>query len=313
MATKRQLQQRWKAPPGAEILEKLNAYFGEPATPFQRRIPARVLELLDGLPLRDEVAGGRDLRGALLGAASDLDLARFDFSHGEVVGLLRCDLRDARFDDVIGEAASFGGSILDGASFRKARLLRARATKVQAQRCVFDGARLSGSSLEGADLAGSSFRDAQCKRVNFSGTNLRGCDFRGAILDESTVIGASIDQTTDLRGASLINATAIHPRDVVPGAVRPVEEWWRAATWDGATRTGVDEAAREADVVDALLEVLRRANTPQAERVREQVNRIRADLPRLGDTWGTALFDAIVAEDRSFVEQALDEAFRQLD
>lgn len=312
--TKRKLQQRWKEAPGSEILVKLNDFFTQTvAAPAARRSADHILELLQRVPLREEVPGGRDLRGAVLAAAADLDLSHFDLSHATVVNLIRCDLRDARFDGSSGDASNFGGSNLDGTTFRKAKLPRFRASQAQLRNSNFEGAELSGSSFQGCVLTGTSFKNAKCKRVNFSKADLRGCDFGGALLDEASFVEAMIDRTTNFRGASLLNATAIPARDRVPGAPLSAEDFWRAGTWDDSTRGGVDAAQREADVIDALLAVLHDTGTAQAERVAEHVRRTRAELSRLGDAWGRALFDAVTPEDRPFTESAVSRALKRLD
>src|SRR5262249_21655639 len=76
--------------------------------------------------------------------------------------------------------------------------------RTQARNCQFDEAYLEYATFEDADLRMSSFRNAILRRATFRGTNLSGCDFRGAILDESVILDATIDPTTDFRGASLV-------------------------------------------------------------------------------------------------------------
>jgi uncharacterized protein YjbI with pentapeptide repeats len=56
---------------------------------------------------------------------------------------------------------------------------------------------------QGTDLTNASFRDAKCRRARFGHARLVGCDFRRAVLDEATLVGARLNTSTDLRGASM--------------------------------------------------------------------------------------------------------------
>lgn len=205
MASKRELVERWKQEPGKTILERINEFFFGLQMPKHGRSSAEAFAMLDGLPFRDEVPNGRDLRGASLnGGVHELDFHECDFSYAELgMNLVNCDLGRARFDEVSG-----GGNVilktLTGASFRKAKLRGCFFQNADVRDCNFDGAVLVGASFEGADLRGSSFRQATCKRTKFLGANLLGADFEKAVLDEAVFQEVRLDKTTNLRGASLV-------------------------------------------------------------------------------------------------------------
>jgi uncharacterized protein YjbI with pentapeptide repeats len=282
-------------------------------TPGETRSPDELLRLLDGLPLRDEVPGGRDLRGAPLPGAGDLDLREFDLSFAELATLVRCDLRRARLDQSMADGCSFGASKLDEATFRAANLRSRHLSRLSARRCSFDGANLQSASFEGSDLEGSSFRDARCKRANFAGANLVGCDFHGAILDGGVLNGARLDQTTDLRGASLVDTFDGDMVGPGGGVVAPASAWRDKATWDDTTRTGSDPLAEGREVLAEMDRLLARGKQPREQRLRERVASIRDRLPQLGpEGWARELLEDASADDRPFVESVLQDAYRTL-
>lgn len=172
-----------------------------------------MLSLLRGLPFRDEVEGGRDLRGiSLRGGLRKADLSGFDFRYAVLdVSLVLCDLTGANFDEA--RATQQISGQLNGASFRRAKLKGVSFLNSQARNVAFDGSDLSNASFEGADLAESSFRNTRCLRTNFFGANLVGCDFREARITESVFQNATIDARTDLRGAIMKKVFAFERRD----------------------------------------------------------------------------------------------------
>lgn len=313
MATRRQLRQRWKQAPGDRILERITSYLAAPSTPHAMRSPDDLLQLLGGLPLRDEVPGGRDLRGAPLPGTGDLDLREFDLSFAEVATLVRCDLRRTRFDESAADGCTFGGSRLDEATFRNANLRSRHLSKLSARACVFDGSNLQSASFEGSDLEQSSFRDANCKRVNFAGANLVGCDFRGAILDGAVLNGARVDDTTDLRGASLLDVFDGDMVDTDGRVVTSASGWRERATWDDSTRTGSDPLAEAREVLSGMERLLARGKQPREVMLRDRVRSIRDRLTELGpEGWARELLEGAAAEDRPFVDSVLQDAYRTL-
>jgi uncharacterized protein YjbI with pentapeptide repeats len=77
----------------------------------------------------------------------------------------------------------FSGAPLQGAYFRRARLVRA----------FFIGARLEGASFAGADLRDATFDDARLERAIFAGAQLEHARFRSAYLDRATFHEARLD------------------------------------------------------------------------------------------------------------------------
>ena len=186
-ATRGELVSRWMREPGKTILKQVQAFL-DALAPGHLRRAQELFALLEGLPYRDEVPSGRDLRGASLsGSIYGLELTDCDFSFAQLdLDFVNCVLSGARFD----EAQASGMMLLkdlNRASFRRSRLVDCYFRDAVARECCFDGATLTGSSFAGADLRGSSFLDAKCRRATFTQATLSGCDFRRAIVDDPTV------------------------------------------------------------------------------------------------------------------------------
>lgn len=311
MATKNELTARWTREPGRTILGRVHAFFRETQWPDHGRSSAELFALLDGLPLRDEVPDGRDFRGALLGGGTrDLELAGCDFTHAKLtLNLVHCNLTGARFDDAAG-----GNGILtnrlDGASFARAKLRGTFFQEARAHRCCFDSASLGGASFEKADLAGSSFRDADCRRAKFLGANLAGCDMRGARLDEAVLQEVALDETTDLRGASLVNVYDRELRDRAGNLVAHATDWRRARI-DATTIRGSEPGAAARELIDAALPLAAEIRRPWAPAAVDALRRARASAGD-GDVWYDELLAAVGPEARAEMEALLAEAMRRL-
>src|SRR5437868_4742351 len=166
MATKRQLRERWKEEPGATIWQKMIDYIRSTskwrpdATPEendrnQTLDSSIIFELLDGLPFRDEVPSSRDLRASDLGGGWRSDFSDTDFSYSKSLGgFFHCNLTGAKFDECVTERTSFR-DVLNGASFRNARLRSCYMIDGQARHCCFDNANIYSMNFEGTDLSGS--------------------------------------------------------------------------------------------------------------------------------------------------------------
>jgi len=190
--------------------------------------------LLEGLPFREEVEGGRDLRGiSLHGGLRQFDFSEFDFRYSSLeLNFVLCDLTRARFDDVTASQLICGG--LEEVTFRRAKLRGASFLESRATNAVFDDSDLTSASFEKADLSGSSFQRARCVRTNFFGANLVGCDFREALIAEAVFQNARIDERTDIRGAILRKVFALERRDFA-GQVIGAAADFSVARKDGRT------------------------------------------------------------------------------
>jgi uncharacterized protein YjbI with pentapeptide repeats len=193
-AGKGELIGRWEREPGRSILRRFEALAGEMQFPGHGHASSELLAVL----------GGRDLRGApLRGCVVGLDLAGWDFSYAQLdLDFVECDLSGAIFDEAAGHSIMLLGK-LEGASFRRARITYGDFRDARARGACFDGATLTGSWFEGTDLTNASFRDAKCKKARFSHARVVGCDFRRANLDEAVFVGARLNASTTLDGASM--------------------------------------------------------------------------------------------------------------
>jgi uncharacterized protein YjbI with pentapeptide repeats len=310
MTGRNALVARWSDEPGRTILERLHAFFADTQMPGHGRDSTELFALLDGLPYRDEVERGRDLRGAPLGGGTrDLDLRNCDFRYAKLtLNLVSCDLSGAVFDD-----ARAGDSILldclDGASFARAKLGGTFFKGAHARQCCFDNAMLARASFEGADLLGSTFRNADCKRSKFLRANIVGCDLRGAILDGAVLQELELDDTTDLRGASLVNVHDGELRDRAGNVVARATDWARARVDATTTRSANSEEVR--DVIDASLRLVEASERPWAAAAAEQLRRAR-DTADDDNAWYTDLLAAVGPESRPEVESLVADAMRSL-
>jgi uncharacterized protein YjbI with pentapeptide repeats len=199
VSTQRQLIDRWQTPLGKGIQDRIyslclfRADHGHSADDL--------FQLLNGLPYREEVENGRDLRGLSMGA-SDMDLTGTNFAYGSMSSFFHCKLINCVFDGCRGERASFHDDVTSS-SFVRAKLRACYFDESIATKCDFSSARLRGSYFQKTDLRGSRFVDADCRGCSFAGANLLGCDFRGANLEQAVFCDVILDKSTDFRGANL--------------------------------------------------------------------------------------------------------------
>lgn len=266
MASIKELRSRWKREPGLSIYQRV-CNFCDGLGKDHARAASDLFRLLEGLPYRNEVENGRDFRGSDM-SAQDLDLNFCDFSFSRPLGpFLNCDLTGSIFDSISTERMSIG-SIVKGASFRKAAMRGCYIVGADARSCCFDEGKLDGISFERTDLSGSTFRRARCTRGTFLGADLRNCDFTGAVLNESVFQDAILDKSTCFRGASLINA---YYDDVVNRdgllVARGVD--LLRATYDDTTRLGNDDAVIALKLLEKASKVVMTMSGKDAAMVRE--------------------------------------------
>lgn len=325
MATKRQLRERWKQEPGATIRGKIQAYIqstcrwrpeaSREENDFNQRLNSdEIFRLLDDLPFRDEVRSGRDLRGADLGSGWRSDFSDTDFSYSKSLeNFFHSNLTNAQFNEITAERTTFG-SIVNGASFKNAKLRACYIDNVRAQSCCFDGANIYHTSFIATDLSGSSFRNASCKGVSFAQANLTNCDFRGANLEEAIFRDVLLDKLTDFRGASLINATHDDGYDNAGNLLlRGVD--LRCATYDETTKFGTDPTAFPLEIRQQAIEIARRDYGAVGEPVVALCQRLIDHLlaTRSQDhEWEKAEISKLTSEQRQLYEQIMDDTYKSL-
>lgn len=309
-ATKRELVARWSQEPGKSILEQIHKLCFQLQMPGHGHTSQEIYAMLNGLPLREEVPNGRDLRGAALGGGvHELDFSECDFSFARIqMNFVNCNLSRAKFDE-----ANIGGNTilkqLNGASFRKASLRSCFFQNAQAQGCNFESAVLTGASFEGADLTGSSFQEANCKRAKFLRANLIACNFQRAQLDEAVFQEVTLDKTTDLRGASLTNLYDKDHRDIAGNLVARGTDW-HLATHDEAAQTNEDPAAQPIELLDAAISQAQRQGHSAFQTALQQT---RDDLrSNYRDSWYDELIGRVTPSQRPELEALLSDAMRSL-
>lgn len=275
------------------------------------RYPEKLSSLLEGLPYREEVPEGKDLRGALLGSAEKFDFQGYDFSYAQISSFSYCNLSHARFDYTYNIISL--SSILDGASFRNANLRKSHLDESQIRNACFDGADLMSVRFTDSDLTGSSFRNAKCMRASFSGANLVGCDFRGANLIDASFHHTKLDKTTDLRGANLINARFEELRDN-EGHLRAASVDLRQATYDETTRFGKDPLLEDLGEIYLTQYVL--TNTGYGEGVFSgHLNQLLTNLAndlrkRYRPNAISELIETLPQEEKEFLLYVLNQTYR---
>jgi uncharacterized protein YjbI with pentapeptide repeats len=310
MSTKRQLIDRWKTEPGLEIRQRIIDYLMD-LEPGHGKTAQAILEMLDGLPYRDDVPGGKDLRGADVAHGREMNFSEWDFSFGDVGPFDFCDLSYCRFDCASAEQTGFH-NILNHTSFRDVRFQNCYFMNSQVQHCCFDNAKLEGCNFEDADLTGSTFVKANCKRATFFGANLTGCDLRESILEEAVFESVLIDENTDIRGASLVNAYYDDRYDAA-GNIFGKGTDFRIAKLDRTTRFGADPAALTYELLDAVFRILNVDTRPQASRIKSLLTDAKGRLPK--ESWDDLLnqiFSKLSKDERELFDHTLDDAYRAL-
>lgn len=314
-ATRKQLVERWKHEPGATIQRRIQEWCAEraaqaslqPAGGPASTDSASLYRLLDGLPYRDEVPSGRDLRASAFPGASKLDLNNADLGYCQEIGMIDdCDPENARLDEA---------RVLDSlrgrfrqCSFQRAKLRKIWMTQSVFAQCDFTGADLRGAEMKGSDLRGSIFRDANLQGADLQSTDLRGCDLRGAKLDSAMLRGVTLDKTTDLRAASLINAAVEEHRDFSGKVILKATDL-RHATWDESTKFGTAAGTEDLLLLDAIASRALREPAPWSRRLADEAKRLKKEVEKDPHVrWLDALLSVVPAADRPAVEAFLQRA-----
>ena len=315
MATKTQLIARWKDSPWSTVeqqIVKICLDYAQQPSLHEMRSTEAIFELLEGLPYRDEVEGGRDLRGSAFPGGKYLDLRNADFTYcAQIEALEHCDLFQARLDHMRGEIYSVMGHLVE-ASLKNARLRQTWMNASRFERCIFDEADLTSANLRNSDLRGSSFRNAKCGGADFQGCDLRGCNFRGADLSNAMFRAVTLDKTTDLRGAKLFDLVCEPIREST-GRIFMQGTDWQLATYDETTRIGSNPIATDLQILQLIIDEARQENSHWAVQLiqasQQSKRRLRAD-PDF--KWLDALLEAIDPADRPQAQNLIERASMRL-
>jgi uncharacterized protein YjbI with pentapeptide repeats len=314
MATRNELINRWKQEPWStvdrKLYESIVEYSNRPAESPPPDLDA-LFDLLDGLPYREEVPSGRDLRASSVPGARGLDLHDTDFSYCAGIASFRdCDLSRARLDQIRGEINRLRGQFVE-TSFRKAKIGKAWLSDSRFDQCRFDGADLRSANFRRSDLRGSSFREANCGFADFLDCDVRGCDFRGADLANALFRNVKIDETTDLRGANLIALQADAHYDFAGQLVSPATDW-RVARWDETTLTGEDTYASDRRLLELVIEAASQEQDPWASRIAERARQWLKTPDQLPDSWDERLIETVDPANREEASDLIQRAFMEL-
>lgn len=291
MATKQQLRNRWKTPEGEQRAKAIMAALAHGAS------VESLHELVQGLPLAEEVAPTFDLRGLRfkeLLTLRDLDLsgARLDFS---ILGghLVNCRMVGTVFDGFEAvnltlqhdfSRASFVGANLKGVRFTDSILAGANFTK----------AKLQSANLQNADCTGAIFAEADMRFTTCAYADFSGADLSGARLNDASIGGIRFDAHTRFAGADLTGA-AMDPE---------LEQFARQAAIMRASQGDYELAE-----FDAALAVLKERNSDgHLSRAIRRMEELRPRLQREpGFDWGTQLANELPADIMAEVADAVQE------
>lgn len=243
----------------------------------------------------------------------EFDFSDTDFSFSPNLSyFVDSNLSRAKFDECRDERGNWGGSVLDGASFRRVRFRAPYMARVRAHNVCFEEAKLLNANFGDADLSGSSFRGANLKGAQFYGANLRGCDFREANLDQSALRNVQVDGSTDFRGANLVNAF-LEDRYDNAGSLFGKGIDLKATKIDATTRLGKDPSAIAIEVLNAAIRELRKRPEPCAARIRTITEAVVQDLRKsYFDDFNDRVIAQLTPEERELYDEVLNDAFRSL-
>jgi uncharacterized protein YjbI with pentapeptide repeats len=313
MATKKQLRDRWKVEPGLTIDRKIVEFCSEQyLASWASPDPERLFGLLDGLPYREEVPSGRDLRGSSFPGAVNMDLHEADMSYcGKLTGIGNCRLHGARLDEVTGEIGDLTGEAT-GASFRKARLRGTWLMNSRFEDCDFTEVTGRSAVFRGSSLRGSTFANADWRGADFQECDLRGCTFRGADLSGAMFRAVELDETTDLRGARLVDVTFDALVDKQGNTVLEGTEW-RHATYDETTITGHQPGAVDREVLDLVIHEADAQGTGWSNALAETAADYRLRLESDPEfRWYEALLESVDPAHRREAEALIERASMRL-
>jgi uncharacterized protein YjbI with pentapeptide repeats len=291
MATKQQLQKRWKTPRGEEISKGVMAALGSGTSVEE------LSKLVKGLEFSEEIQPALDLRGL-----------RFE----ELLTLRDLDLSGARLD-----FAFFGGNfvnckmvgtVFDGADAKNLTL------QIDFTRASFDSANLTGvrfinsvlveADFTNAKLQRASFQNANCKKAKFVEANMKftvcayadltGADLSGAKLNDASLGGIRVDAQTRFDNADLTGAAMDEPLKIFLSQ---------------STTLGPSQGDYELAEFDAALSILTENNNDgHLNKIIERMKELRPRLQQEpGFDWGTVLAGEFPADLMAEVADAVQE------
>jgi uncharacterized protein YjbI with pentapeptide repeats len=314
VSTRNQLIERWKVEPWLSVDKWLYEFCVNQGAQHWSSPPDAefIFERLGGLPFREEVPGGRDLRGSSFLGASKMDLHETDFSYCHSIDWFQnCNLVRARVENIRRSFYSVRGHLVE-TSFQRTRLQKTWLNDSRFERCDFAKADLRSAIFRGSDLRGSIFRDANCEGADFQECNVIGCDFRGANLSEAMFRAVTIDETADLRGAKLFDLVNEELRDYAGSLVLPGTDW-RQATYDETTVTGTRSGSVDLKVLDLIIKEAKLESTAWSKQLAgtaEQFRKIIKSDPNF--RWYEALLESVEPVFRVDAERLIERASMKL-
>jgi len=182
---------------------------------------------LSGIELEGQDFDGIDFSGANLQNAklNNCSFARANFTGARCTdaSFRGCTLSEANLTDAVLEGASFNGANLSGAvldaadakganfsaaflseiSFKKTQLENATFVGATLHRAVFKRAEASYAKFDRADLSDADLSNARLRGCGFFATDLSNANLCEADLSEATAIAVTVNETTDLTGATV--------------------------------------------------------------------------------------------------------------
>jgi uncharacterized protein YjbI with pentapeptide repeats len=313
MASKKQLIDRWNVEPWRSVNQGLYQFAVDQAMQGWRSPDSnRLFGMLDGLPFREEVPSGRDLRGSAFPGAQRMNLRETHFTYSPgITGFRDCDLFQARLNSIHGDVYELGG-LFEQTSFESARLHKALADHSRFDRCDFTGADMTSVMLRGSDLRGCVFRNADLSYADLQECDVRDCDFKGANLTEVLFGAVILDETTDLRGATLVNLHTEEHRDVSGRSVLAGTDWRRARHDE---TTAVAELPGKADerILELLIDAAKREPGSWAESLARTAIELREAVRRDPNLhWYEALIQTVDPKHRVEAERLIQHASMEL-
>jgi len=108
----------------------------------------------------------------------------------------KADFTRATFDRAVASGSVWRGGRLAGASFVRARLMRALFDEASLQKTIFDRCDLMKATFEGADLRSALLTNANLLRVTFAGATLTDARLDGSNLYEAAFRDTALDGAT---------------------------------------------------------------------------------------------------------------------
>jgi uncharacterized protein YjbI with pentapeptide repeats len=206
MATKKQLIDRWKTEPWNRVNQQIENWIIEQASKeWCNSNIKEIFLLLEGLPYRDELENGKDLRGSAFSGAMKIDLRKIDFSYcPNIYGFDNCNLTNSRLDYISGNVERLQGQFKN-VSFIGSKLSKTWMSHSKFINCDFSKANLNNAKMHQSVFRSCNFQGAKLNNADLQNSDIRGCNFNEADLSYVMFRGIKLNKTTNLIGANLSN------------------------------------------------------------------------------------------------------------